>query len=120
MRGCRIIAPRRSNIAHLRRPRRANVRFCTILFDFSAADPASVAVSSPCMRMLQRSMRVVPMIIGDSYRSWAGFPTAVYTGQIGFRLDRPPNINSITCDQTSDGLTVVLAERLREGEPGRG
>jgi hypothetical protein len=70
--------------------------------------------------MLQRSMRVVPMIIGDSYRSWAGVPQTVCTGQIGFRLDRRPDTSSIACYQTSDGLTVVLAERLREGERGQG
>src|SRR5258707_7815483 len=39
------IAPRRSNIAHLHRPWRANLRCCAILFDFAAADFAKIAKS---------------------------------------------------------------------------
>jgi hypothetical protein len=46
-----VIASRRSNSAHFHRPWRATVRFCTIPFDFAAADLASVvAESSPYRR----------------------------------------------------------------------
>ena len=39
--GVCIIAPRRTRIAHLHRPWRATLRFCTILVDFAAADCAA-------------------------------------------------------------------------------
>jgi len=47
LRGCCVIAPRRSYSAHLHRPRRATVRFCAMQFDFAAPLGAVARASSP-------------------------------------------------------------------------
>jgi hypothetical protein len=75
--------------------------------------------------MLQRSMRVVPLlvepaIIGDSHHSWAGLSTGGVHGadRVPARSTAEHQLDRVR--STSDGLTVVLAERLREGERGLG